>query len=156
MKTQDMTPGRQGLKPTVHELYDWLDKQVLCTVASNGKDGYPNVASVAFSQTKDLRFVIITDKDSRKAGNIGRDSKVALAITNSDDRYTLQLEGDARQLSWDEFDEFADYHYKKLPFSLPFKDIPGQTPFVIIPTHMRFTDASVRPWELTDIGTNEQ
>lgn len=152
MKTQDMTPGREGLKPTKDQLYDWLDKQVLCAIASQGADGYPNVASVAFSQTKDLRFVIITDKDSRKAGNIARDSKVAMAITNSDDRYTLQLEGNARQLSWDEFDEFAEHHYAKLPFSLPFKDIPGQTPYVITPTHMRFTDASVRPWELTDIN----
>lgn len=151
MKTQDMTPGRQGLKPTKEQLYDWLDKQVLCAVASLGVDGYPNVASVAFSQTKDLQFVIITDKNSRKAGNIARDSKVAMVITNSDDRYTLQLEGEARQLGWDEFEAFAEHHYAKLPFSLPFKDIPGQTPYVITPTHMRFTDASVRPWELTEI-----
>lgn len=151
MKTQDMTPGRAGLKPSKDELYAWLDKQVLCTIATNGKDGYPNAATVAFSQTFDLHFVIITDKDSRKAANIAQSEKVAVTVTNEDDRYTLQLEGDARQLSWDEFQQYEQYHYKKLPFSLPFKDIPGQTPFLVTPVHVRFSDVSVRPWELTEI-----
>lgn len=140
-----------GFKPTKEELRQWLDKQILCTIATNGEGGYPNAASVAFSQSDDLQFVIITDKNSRKAGNLARDGKVALTITNQDDKYTLQLEGDARRLSWEEFDPFAEHHYAKLPFSLPFKDIPGQTPFVIVPTHMRFSDVSVRPWELTEI-----
>lgn len=152
MKTQDMSPGRTGFKPNAKELYEWLDKQVLCTLASIGKNGYPNAATVAFSQTADMGFVIITDKDSRKAANISGNSKVAMVVTNSDDRYTLQLEGDARRLRWEEFEEYSEYHYKKLPFSLPFKDIPGQTPYVIVPVHMRFTDASVRPWELTEIS----
>ncbi len=155
MKTQDMTPGRTGLKPTVQQLYEWLDQQMLCVIASQGDDGYPNAATVAFSQSGDLRFVIITDKDSRKAANIARNSKVAVTITNEDQRYTLQFEGNAQQLTWDEFAQYSEHHYKKLPFSLPFKDIPGQTPFVIVPTHMRFSDISVRPWELTEIPVQE-
>lgn len=150
MKTQDMTQGRQGLKPTKAELYAWLEKQILCVLATQGEGGYPNAATVAFSQTDDLAFVIITDGASRKAANIAANPRVAMTVTNEDDRYTLQLEGDAKKLSWDEFDAYAEYHYKKLPFSLPFKDIPGQTPFLITPTHMRFSDVSVRPWELTE------
>ena len=146
-----MTPGRQGFKPTKTELYEWLDKQILCVVATQGDDGYPNGATVAFSQSSELQFVIITDNDSRKAANIRRDGKVALTITNEDDRYTLQLEGEAQQLSWDEFEPYAEHHYKKLPFSLPFKDIPGQTPFLITPIRLRFGDVSVRPWEYTEI-----
>lgn len=151
MKTQDMTPGQAGFKPTAQELCAWLDKQILCVIASHGKDGYPNAATVAFSQSDDLRFVIITDKDSRKAENMGRNDKVAMTITNENDRYTLQLEGTAKQLTWEEFEPYSEHHYAKLPFSLPFKDIPGQTPFLITPTHMRFGDISVRPWEYTDI-----
>lgn len=152
MKTQDMTPGRPAFKPSIGETVEWLSKQLLCTIATNGKDGYPNAATVAFSQTVDLQIVIITDKDSRKASNIASDSKVAVVVTNSDDRYTIQIEGNARRLTWDEFVAFSEYHYEKLPFSLPFKDIPGQTPYVIVPTHVRFTDASVRPWELTEVA----
>jgi hypothetical protein len=150
MKTQDMTSGRVGFKPTRAELYTWLDGQILCVLSTLGKGGYPNSATVAFSQTKDLKFLFVTDELSRKAGNIGRDSRVAMTITDEDDRYTLQLEGDARALTWDEFAEYEAHHYEKLPYSLPFKDIPGQQPFLITPTHMRFSDVSVRPWELTE------
>lgn len=152
MKTQDMTPGRQGLTPTKAELYDWLDKQILCVVSSIGGGGYPNSATVAFSQTPDLNFLIITDGSSRKADNIRKDGRVAMTITNEDDRYTVQLEGDAHLLSWDEFEVYDERHFKKLPYSLPFKDIPGQVPVFIAPTHIRFSDASVRPWALTEFN----
>lgn len=142
---------KRGFRPTKSDLYEWLDAQRLCVIATVGEDGYPNAATVGFSQSTDLEFVIITDKDSRKAANIARSSKAALTITNEEQRYTVQLEGNARQLSWDEFEQYADYHYKKLPFSMPFRDIPGQTPFVIVPTKIRFSDISVRPWALTYI-----
>src|SRR6478735_3873250 len=107
MKTQDMTPGRTGFKPSKEELCTWLDTQVLCVISSIGEGGYPNAASVAFSQTKDLKFLFITDGSSRKAGNIARDNKVALTITDSDDRFTVQLEGEAKPLTWDEFTEYS-------------------------------------------------
>lgn len=151
MKTQDMTQGRSGFKPTKSELYEWLDKQILCTISTIGRGGYPNSATVAFSQTEALEFIIITDTRSRKAANIRANSKVSLTITNEDERYTVQLEGEARELSWRDFAPYEKYHYEKLPFSLPFKDIPGQTPFLVMPTHLRFSDVSVRPWELTEI-----
>ena len=151
MKTQDMTQGRKGFKPTRAELYTWLDEQILCTIGTVGVGGYPNGATVAFSQTQALEFVIITDTSSRKAANMRANSKVSLTITNEDERYTVQLEGDAHELSWDEFATYKRHHYEKLPFSLPFKDIPGQTPFLIVPTHLRFSDVSVRPWELTTL-----
>lgn len=151
MKTQDMTSGRSGWKPNKAELYDWLDQQILCVIASHGDDGYPNTATVAFSQTRELDFVIITDQSSRKAKNIDHDNRVAMTITNENDRYTVQLEGSVRKLSWSEFTKYEEYHYKKLPFSLPFKDIPGQVPYLVTPVHVRFSDVSVRPWETTDI-----
>lgn len=147
----DSQPVKQGLKPTKEQLSEWLDKQMLLTIASNGADGYPNAATVGFSHNDAYEFVIITDKDSRKAHNIASDSKVALTVTSLEDRYTLQLHGTARQIDWDEFEKYSEHHYAKLPFSLPFKDIPGQTPFVISPVYMRFSDVSVRPWELTEI-----
>lgn len=146
-----MTSEQEGFKPTKLEVYQWLEKQILCTIATNGDHGYPNIATVGFSQTYDLSFIIITDGESRKARNIMANEKVALVVTNEDDRYTLQVEGTARRLTWNEFEPYSEYHYKKLPFSLPFKDIPGQVPFLITPTHMRFSDVGVRPWQLTNI-----
>lgn len=150
MKIQDMTPGRPAFKPTKSELYDWLDKHILCVISTIGEGGYPNSATVAFSQTEDLQFFIMTDEASRKAKNIERDSRVAMTITNEDDRYTVQLEGDAKIVSWDEFKPYETRHFKKLPNSLPFRDLPGQTPILINPTHIRFSDVSVRPWGITE------
>ena len=147
----DIASEKQGLNPTKQQLGDWLDKQMLSTIASNGADGYPNAATVGFSHNDAFEFVIITDKDSRKAYNIANDNKVAMTITNQDDRYTLQLQGEARQITWEEFNAYSEHHYAKLPFSLPFRDIPGQTPFVITPVYMRFSDVGVRPWALTEI-----
>lgn len=143
--------NEQGLSPTKQELTAWLDQQFLATIASHGTDGYPNAATVGFSHNDAFELVIITDKDSRKARNISANNKVAMTITNQDDRYTLQMQGTAREIGWEEFENYSTHHYAKLPFSLPFKDIPGQTPFVITPVYMRFSDVSVRPWKLTEI-----
>ncbi len=133
------------------ELYDWLDKQILCVVATNGEVGYPNAAAVSFSQTDDLQFVIIADKDSRKVKNIARNDRVALTVTSEEDRYTLQLEGNAKPLTWDEFEKHSERHYKKLPFLRSLKAAPGQVPFLVTPIHMRFCDITVHPWEFTEI-----
>lgn len=155
MKTQDMTPGKIGWKPTRSELYEWLDKQILCTLSTIGDGGYPNGATVAFSQDAMLDFLLITDRRSRKAQNMRAHSKVSLTITNEDDRYTVQLEGRAEELTWDEFTRYETHHYEKLPYSLPFRDVPGQTPFRITPVHIRFSDVSVRPWETTESYVSE-
>lgn len=141
----------EGFAPDKNELSEWLSKQMTCVVATNGENGYPNAATVAFSCDDQLEFFFVTHEATHKAGNIDRDSKVAITITNTDDRYTLQLEGNAQRLSWDEFAAQEPAHFKKLPFTLPFKDTPGYFPFRVIPTRLKFTDITVRPWRVSDI-----
>lgn len=137
--------------PSKSDLTDFLDSQVLCTVSSIGEGGYPNAASVAFSSNDNLEFVIGTSTLSRKAANFARDAKVSLTITDADKRWTVQLEGDVRPLGREEFESrYSDKHYKKLPFSLPFKDLPDQTNFLITPVHMKLTEANVQPWRVTE------
>lgn len=135
-----------------NEILDFLGSQIMCAIATNGADGFPNVASVAFSHTDALEFVIATDEASRKAKNMAADNKVALTVTDMSRKQTVQLEGEARRLSRQEFEKkYAEAHFKKLPFSLPFKAIPTQTYYVIVPTHMKLTDVSKKPWEVTEI-----
>lgn len=141
----------EGAKLTRQDLYEFLDSQVLCVITTQGIDGYPNSATVAFSSNDDLEFVIGTSVASRKASNIVRNSKVAMTITDADKRWTVQLEGDARQLTPEEFQEkYSEKHYSKLPFSLPFKDLPDQTNYVIVPVHLRLSDVSQKPWQTYD------
>lgn len=137
--------------PTKQDLLEFLDSQALCVVSTIGDNGYPNAASVAYSNNDSLEFVIGTSLLSRKAANIARNNKAAITVTDSEKRWTVQLEGNIRQLSSDEFaNEYSEKHYRKLPFSLPFKDIPDQANFVIIPVHLKLTDASKKPWQVTE------
>ena len=129
-----------------------LDTQLTCVVSTNGDDGYPNSATVAFSQNDIFEFVINTSRSSRKAGNIAKNNKVAITVTDTDARWTVQLEGDIRELPIDEFTEnYSAKHYSKLPFTLPFKDIPDLSYFLVVPIHMKFTDASKQPWRVQEI-----
>ena len=137
--------------PTKDDLRAFLDSQVLCTVSSIGEGGYPNAASVAFSSNDDLEFVIGTSTLSRKAANFARDNKVSLTITDAEKRWTVQLEGDVRPIGWDDFEaNYSEKHYKKLPFSLPFKDIPDQMNYLITPVHLKLTEANINPWRVTE------
>jgi len=141
----------QNTTPTKADLTAFLDSQVLCVISSIGEGGYPNSATVAFSSNDDLEFIIGTSAKSRKAANFGRDSKVAMTITDADRRWTVQLEGDVSPISWEDFEAtYSEKHYKKLPFSLPFKDLPDQTNYRIVPTHLKLTEANKKPWVVTE------
>src|SRR5882757_11146095 len=151
MPSKDRGQSMSDKQLTKQDLYEFLDSQIVCTISTNGEDGYPNSATVAFSNNEDLEFVIGTSVRSRKANNIARDGKVAMTITDEKKRWTVQLEGDARRLFKDEFEEkYSEKHYRKLPFSLPFKDIPDQINFLIVPVHLKLTDASKKPWQVTE------
>ena len=141
----------QDSTPTKQDLIAFLDSQTLCVISSNGEDGYPNSATVAFSSNDDLELIIGTNSKSRKAANFARDSKVAMTITDAERRWTVQLEGNVQELSWEEFEaKYSEKHYMKLPFSLPFKDIPDQTNFRITPVHIKLTEANQKPWVVTE------
>lgn len=130
----------------------FLESQMTCVISTNGESGYPNSATVAFSNNDSYEFVIGTNIHSRKAGNIERNGKVAMTITDVEKRWTVQLEGDIRKLDPEEFQEkYAEHHYAKLPFSLPFKDIPEQANYLIKPTHMKLTEADKKPWIVHEI-----
>lgn len=141
--------------PTRTDIIGFLDSQILCTVSSIGEDGYPNAASVAFSSNDKLEFIMGTNAQSRKAANIARSNKVALTITDQTKMWTVQLEGDAEEISWDEFEsKFSAKHYEKLPFSRAFKDMPGQTNYVVRPVHLKLTEADIHPWRVTDVSVD--
>lgn len=150
MKIQDMQNTKEGWRPSREELSDFLRTQSFCVFSSVDANGAPQGATVAFSETHDGDFIIGTSVSSRKSANVDGNPHVALTVTDSVRRYTVQMEGIARKLSAEEFAEYADVHYEQLPASRPFKDAPGQVHILISPTHIRFSDCSTYPWVLTD------
>lgn len=150
LKKIENNKPKQAFKPTQREVAEFLNTQLMGTVATLGADGWPQAANVAFSQNEKLELLIGTSEVSRKAHNIMSDSRVAYEVTDPVKRYTVQFEGKARRLSKEEFEERAPAHFKKLPMSLPFKDIPGQVYVLLEPVWVRFSDCSVFPWGITE------
>lgn len=151
MRIQDMSNEAPGFRPSRQEVYDFLLTQKLGVLATLGPEGQPQAATVAFSTTPGLEFVFGTDESSRKSHNITSRSKASFVVTDPSRRYTVQLEGDARSLSKQEFEEnYAAGHFEKSPASIPFKDVAGQAFFVVSPVWLRFSDCNPKDWELTE------
>jgi len=151
MNTQNTSNKQPGFKPTQEEAFAFLDTQILCVLSTLDATGQPHGSTVSFSQTSALQFIIGTDIKSRKSVNMQHDGRVALTITDAEKRYTVQATGQAKLIDAQEFEGFADEHYRKLPHSLPFKDIKDQVHFLITPTSVRFSDCSAWPWVVTEL-----
>lgn len=141
----------EELRSTLAEVNQWLKGQVLCTLATLDKTGAPMVATVAFSVTEAGELLVGTKETSRKSQNIDGDERVAVVVTDSEARITVQIEGTARKLSQDDFDQnYAEEHYRQRPESLPFRDVPGQAHILITPSHVRHSNCRPYPWEVTE------
>lgn len=147
-----MSPKDEGGRMN-EQLENLLSTQLLCTIASIGEDGYPNAASVAFSHTPELAFIFSTDDSTRKAANIKRDGRVAITVTDPENRVTMQAEGLAKMISREEFAEkYEGYHFQKLPFTRFFKESPTMSFYLLTPAHIKLTDINVKPWRVTEIS----
>ena len=141
---------KRGWQPTKQELKEFLGRYQNCVISSLGPDGEPQAANVAFSENDALELIIGTSVSSRKYANIVRDPRVAVTVTDTDDRLTVQYQGTAEVLSKAEFMARQTDHFIKLPGSLPFKDLPDQVYFLIKPTWIRFSDCNPHPWVITE------
>jgi len=150
MKIQSMEASTPGWRPTREQVSEFLRTQQLCVIASLDASGQPQAATVAFSETADGCFIVGTSELSRKTANIVDDPRVAMVMTDDEQRYTVQLEGTARLLTNEEFDTYAEEHYKQLPASRPFRDQPGEVNILITPHYLRFSDCNPYPWVLTE------
>lgn len=145
-----MTAEQQGFRPDKQQVWEFLQTVPLGTIATLDETGHPQVATVAFSQTENLDFIIGTSENSRKAQNIEHDGRVAFVATDPSKRYTVQMEGTAQKLTDEDFDQYAEAHFAKLPASAPFRNIQGQCYILIKPHWLRFSDCNPYPWVLTE------
>jgi len=154
MQIQERDGSVEGFHPSREEVNAWLREQVLCSFATLDETGAPNLATVAFTVTRAGELLIGTSETSRKSQNVSSDNRVAVVVTDSERRITLQLEGTARMLTKEDFDaSYAEEHYRQRPESLPFRDIPGQTHILVTPTHIKFSDCRPHPWVITEFDS---
>lgn len=151
MKIQDKSGNIEGFRPSRDELNEWLRGQVLGTFSTLDETGAPMGATVAFSVTEAGELLIGTSETSHKSQNVDRDERVALTVTDSNERMTAQIQGTAWKLAQTAFElNYADEHYRQRPESLPFKDEPDQCHILVTPKHIRFSDCRPHMWVITE------
>jgi general stress protein 26 len=134
------------------KIKEHLESFNLCVISSIGANGFPESATVGFSEDETFNIVLGTSKLSRKAQNIQDNQKVSVVIgTDFSKRQTVQLEGNASILSGDELISYQEVHFAKNPYAKNFKDDPNQIYILVQPTWIRYTDITQSPWLVEEL-----
>jgi len=111
---------------------------VLATVDTEGK---PEAASMAFSQTVDLKLIFQTPNYYRKYGNLKKNPNVAVVFGFSLEEFiAVQYEGVAKEAGADEVGKFQKIHITKNPYSVRFTNLPENKYFIVEPKWIRYWD----------------
>ena len=115
-----------------------------CVIATVSADGKPEAATVGFSCDENMRIVICTNINTRKAVNMRDNHSVALVV-GFEGSCTVQYEGIARKTSVKELGLRLEQHYAKIPSARRFAEDEDQGYYIITPTWLRFTDYTKAP-----------
>jgi general stress protein 26 len=127
-------------------LYNYLNRRMLCVLATNGPEKMPEAAVMEFGQTKNLEIIFDTNKETRKYTNLKKNPNIALAF-GWDDMSTVQYEGVARELSGIELKKYKKIMFTKNPEFQKWEKDPGVTYFIVVPKWIRYSNTG-ESWEL--------
>lgn len=115
-----------------------------CVIATVCVEMQPEAATVGFSYDEDFKFMIASNKSTRKAKNIEANNKVALVV-GFDGPKTVQIEGEAQVVDKEGMLGRIELHFSKVPRAKDFDGEEGQTYYLITPTWLKFTDYTKSP-----------
>jgi pyridoxine/pyridoxamine 5'-phosphate oxidase len=125
-------------------LHRFMAQHKLGVVSSIGSDGTPQSALVGIATTPDIEVVFDTVKSSRKYGNLVARPRCSLVAGWSGEQ-TVQLEGDAEELSGAELARLQSVYFTAWPDGPTRLSWPGITYFVIRPRWIRYSDFAQDP-----------
>lgn len=138
----------------------FLQKNVLATISTvNNETLKPESALIAFAERETLEILFVTREGSRKYKNLLLNKHVALVIgwdTDPQNWRTLQYEGDAWELSKEEYPFWREIFAKKkdTPCTSEFLLHPKMRFFKISPTWIGFSDFSQKNPRVIEIEMN--
>lgn len=132
------------------EILNFIEARLLMTISTVNSAGTPESAVVGFGQTDNFELIFGTSRLSRKTKNILQNDNVS-AVIGWDDKGTVQFEGKARMLAYDEITKYVEPYFQKSPKARKYKDDPDECYFLISPKWIRFTELSTFPWPITEI-----
>lgn len=124
---------------TKQKILDFMAEHNECVIATAGRNGRPEAATVGFSATPELELTIGTSKGSRKYKNMTENGTIAVVV-GFKGNVTVQYEGAVRELEGKELNERKAMHFEKIPGAKHFEKEPEQVYFSVHPIWTRYTD----------------
>ncbi len=123
------------------KILNFIKKQNLCVISTSNKNGKPESAVVAFSETDNLELIFGTFYTTRKYKNLQGNKNVSVVIGwDADVGITVQYEGVAEEMKGRELDSCRDINLKKNPYSKKYAFEKEQRYFKIKPKWIRYSD----------------
>lgn len=130
-------------------LFEFLNSVNHAVISTVNEKGYPQSATVGFGQTKELELIFGTDKNTRKAKNISKNSNVSFVINGPE--ISVQYEGAVSLLTGEELTKFQKLFFKKMPSMEKYSLLPSQVYYKAKPTWIRCTDHATAPGKVFEI-----
>lgn len=94
---------------------DFLDSQEVCTLATASDDAVPEAATVRYLTDDDFNMYINTGDTYRKYENMKSNPRVAIVVNGKleGDYFNVQLEGEAREVAYDDAEYIMDMYREK-------------------------------------------
>lgn len=123
------------------KILSFISKNKIGVVASVNSSGNPECATMAVSQTDDLRLIFQSPITYRKNQNIKVNPNIAITFGFSIKEFiTVQYEGIARQAKEGEIDWCRKIHIAKNPKSAEYAYLPENKYFIVLPKWIRYWD----------------
>jgi general stress protein 26 len=134
------------------KIFNFLKNNKIAVMATNSPNRqFPESAVITLSETPELHLIINSSKNSRKNKNILENNKVSVAMGfDWEAMQTLQIEGNAHIITDEgKVAKIIDYHFKRNPHLLGYRDKEDREFIEIIPKWIRYTDlAAGEIWEV--------
>ncbi len=135
------------------KILDFIKNKKLTVLSTINSRNRPESAVVAFSETDRLELIFGTFNTTRKYRNLQNNKNVALVIGwDEKENITVQYEGLAKEVENKEFEKLIAIHLNKNPFSKTYAFDDKQKYFKITPKWIRYSNLSVKPKEVFEIG----
>jgi uncharacterized protein YhbP (UPF0306 family) len=138
-------------------IHDYLERHELAVLATASPSGSPAAALIGIAlmgRTPDIAVIFDTLTTTRKYARLKANPRVALVIGLGEET-TLQLDGEAEELSGEALAEAKEIYFSKWPDGREREAWPNITYFKIRPRWIRHSDFSRPPPRIIELGITE-
>ncbi len=123
----------------IKTIYEFIKHEHLCVISTVNKDGKPEGATMAYSETPDLKLIFSTSTKTRKYENLLNNPDVAVVIGWDFNKYvTVQYNGIAKMEEGEQKDTIRNIHITKNEESKKYAFDPENRYYIVEPKWIRY------------------